>query len=112
MYNITCENNNKIYIGQNIDPYKWFKQHMHRPCKKMKHDIDMNKTIKLTFKLIILYSNMHKYKVNRMENLYIQYFDSTSRTSYNNLKGKPTSFKNTNIWKGTIWYVNVRCYDF
>jgi len=22
MYNITCENNNKVYIGQNIDPYK------------------------------------------------------------------------------------------
>jgi hypothetical protein len=40
MYNITCENNNKVYFGQNIDPYKWFKQHMRRPRKKMKHDID------------------------------------------------------------------------
>jgi hypothetical protein len=59
----------------------------------MKHDINMSKTINLTFKLIILYSNMHKYKVDRMENLYIQYFDSNFKTSYNNLKGKPTSFK-------------------
>jgi hypothetical protein len=47
----------KLYIGHNIDPYKWFKQHMHRPPKKMKHDIDMNKTIDLTFKLDILYSD-------------------------------------------------------
>ncbi len=93
MYSITCENNNKVYIGQNIVPYKWFKQHMHRPRKKMKHDINMSKTINLTFKLIILYSNMHKYKADRMENLYIQYFNSTSKTCYNNLKGKPTSFK-------------------
>jgi predicted GIY-YIG superfamily endonuclease len=93
MYNITCENNNKVYIGQNIDPYKRFKQHMCRARKKMKHDIDISKTINLTFKLIILYSNMHKYKADRMENLYIQYFDSTFKTSYNNLKGKPTSFK-------------------
>ncbi len=30
---------------------------MHRPPKKMKHDIDMNKTIDLTFKLDILYSD-------------------------------------------------------
>jgi predicted GIY-YIG superfamily endonuclease len=93
MYNITCENNNKVYIGQNIDPYKQFKQHMCRARKKMKHDIDISKTINLTFKLIILYSNMHKYKADRMENLYIQYFDSTSKIGYNNLKGKPTSFK-------------------
>jgi hypothetical protein len=93
VYNIRCENNDKIYIGQNIDPYKWFKQHMHRPPKKMKHDIDMGTTINLTFKLDILYSNMHKYKVDRMENHYIQIFDSTSSTCYNNLKGKPTSYK-------------------
>ncbi len=93
MYNITCENNNKIYIGQNINPYKRFKQHMRRPHKKMKHDIDMSKTINLTFKLIILYSNMHKYKADKMENLYIQCFDNTSRIGYNNLKRKPTSFK-------------------
>jgi len=33
------------------------------------------------------------HKADRMENLYIQYFDNTSRTSYNNLKGKPTSLK-------------------
>jgi hypothetical protein len=93
VYNIKCENNNKVYIGQNIDPYKWFKQHMHKPPKKMKHDIDMNKKINITFKLVILYSNMHKYKVDRMENHYIQYFDGTTNTSYNNLKGKPTSYK-------------------
>ncbi len=55
MYNITCENNNKVYFGQNIDPYKRFKQHMRKPRKKMKHDIDMSKTINLTFKLVILY---------------------------------------------------------
>ncbi len=66
---------------------------MHRPPKKMKHDIDMNKTVNLTFKLIILYSNMHKYKVDRMKNHYIQYFDNTSNTCYNNLKGEPTSYK-------------------
>jgi hypothetical protein len=59
----------------------------------MKHDIDMSKTINLTFKSIILYSHMHKYKAAIKENLYIQYFDSTSKTCYNNLKGKPTSFK-------------------
>jgi hypothetical protein len=35
----------------------------------MKHDIDMSKT----FKLVILYLNMHKYKADRMENHYIQY---------------------------------------
>jgi hypothetical protein len=34
----------------------------------MKHDIDMSKTINQSFKLVILYSNMHKYKVDRMEN--------------------------------------------
>jgi hypothetical protein len=33
----------------------------------MKHDIDMSKIVDLTFKLDILYSNMHKYKVDRME---------------------------------------------
>ncbi len=66
---------------------------MRRPPKKMKHDIDMNKTINLTFKLVILYSNMHKYTVNRMENHYLQYFDSASSTCYNNLKGKPISYK-------------------
>jgi hypothetical protein len=48
---------------------------MRKPPKKMKHDIDMNKTINLTRKLDILYSNMHKYKVDRMENHCIQYFD-------------------------------------
>ncbi len=64
VYNIRCKNNNKLYIGQSIDPYKQFKQDMHKPPKKMKHDIDMNKTIDLTFKLDILYSNMHKYKVD------------------------------------------------
>jgi hypothetical protein len=47
VYNISCENNNKVYIGQSIDPYKPFKQHMRRPPKKMKHDIDMSKTINL-----------------------------------------------------------------
>ncbi len=36
---------------------------------------------------------MHKYKVDRMENHYIQYFDSTFSTCYNNLKGKPTTYK-------------------
>ncbi len=45
VYNIRCENNNKVYIGQSINPYKWFKQHMRKPPKKMKHDIDMNKII-------------------------------------------------------------------
>jgi hypothetical protein len=59
----------------------------------MKHDFDMSKTINLTFKFVILYSNMHKYEVDRMENHYIQYFDDTSSTCYNNLKGKPTSYK-------------------
>jgi hypothetical protein len=33
----------------------------------MKDDIDMKKIINLTFKLDILYSNMHKYKVDRMK---------------------------------------------
>jgi hypothetical protein len=61
---------------------------MRKPPKKMKHDIDMNKTINLTRKLDILYSNMHKYKVDRMENHYIQYFDNTFSTCYNNLKKK------------------------
>ncbi len=93
MYNIRYENNNKIYIGQNIDPYKQFKQHVHRPLKKMKHDIDMNKKINLTFKLVILYSNMHKYKVDRIKNHYIQYFDNTSSICYNNFKRKPTSYQ-------------------
>jgi len=32
---------------------------MHKTPKKMKHDINMSKTINLTFKLVILYSNMH-----------------------------------------------------
>jgi hypothetical protein len=31
---------------------------------------------------------MHKYKVDRMENHYIQYFDNTSNAGYNNIKGK------------------------
>ncbi len=93
VYSIGCENNNKVYIGHSMDPYKRYKQHMHRPLKKMKHDIDMIKTINQTFKLDILYLNMHKYKVDRMETHYIQYFDNTSSTSYNNLKGKPTSYK-------------------
>ncbi len=66
---------------------------MRGPPKKMKHDIDMNKTIDLTFKLNILYSNMHKNKVDRMENHHILYFDSTFNTNYNNLKGKPISYK-------------------
>ncbi len=71
----------------------------------MKHDIDMIKIIDLTFKLDILYSNMHKYKVDRMNNHYIQYFDSTSNTCYNDLKGKPTSYKK-------YWYLkrkNIIC---
>jgi hypothetical protein len=76
-----------------MDPYQRFKQHMHKPPKKMKHDIEMNKTINLTFKLDILYSNMHKYEVDKMETHYIQYFDSTSSVGYNNFKGKPTSYK-------------------
>ncbi len=71
---------------------------MHRPLKKMKHDINVSKTINLTFKLVILYSNMHMYKVDRMENHYIQYFDSTFSTGYNNFKGKPISYKN-------YWYL-------
>jgi hypothetical protein len=78
---------------------------MCKPPKKMKHDIDMNKTINLTFKLDILYSNMHKYKVHKMENHYIQYFDSTSSICYNNFKGKPTSYKK-------YWYLiknNIIC---
>jgi hypothetical protein len=49
---------------------------MHRPPKKMKHAINMNKITNLTFKLFILYSNMHKYRVDKMEHHYIQYFDS------------------------------------
>ncbi len=49
---------------------------MCRPPKKMKHDINMSKTTNLTFKLVILYLNMHKYKVDIMENHYIHYFDS------------------------------------
>jgi predicted GIY-YIG superfamily endonuclease len=67
VYNIRCENNNKLYIGQSIDPYKQFKQCMCRPFEKMKDDIDMKKIINLTFKMDILYSNMHKYKVDRMK---------------------------------------------
>ncbi len=66
---------------------------MCRPPKKMEHDIDMNKTTNLTFKLVLLYSNMHKYKVDRMENHYIQYFNNTYNIGYNNLKEKPTSYK-------------------
>jgi hypothetical protein len=93
VYNIRCENNNKVYIGHNIDPYKQFKQHMCKPPKKMKHDIDMNKTINQTFKLVILYSNMHKYKVDRMENHHIQYFDNTFSTCDNKFKEKLTSYK-------------------
>jgi hypothetical protein len=98
VYNIRCEKNNKIYIGQNINLYKSFKQHMCKPPKKMKHDIDMNKTINLTFKLDILYSNMHKYKVDKMENHYIQYFDSTSSICYNNFKENLHHTKNIGIW--------------
>ncbi len=43
----------------------------------------------------LLYSNIHKYKVDRMEKRCIQHFDSTSSTCYNNLKRirKPTSYK-------------------
>jgi len=81
---------------------------MRKPPKKMKHDIDMNKTINLTRKLDILYSNMHKYKVDRMENHYIQYFDNTFSTCCNNLKRKTTSYKK--YWylkKNLISYVNV-----
>jgi hypothetical protein len=58
----------------------------------------MSKTINLTFKLLILYSNVHKHKVDRMENHYIPYFDNTFSIGYNNLKGKPTSYK-------TYWYL-------
>jgi hypothetical protein len=82
----------------------------------MKHDIDMSKTINLTFKLVVLYSNMHKYKVDRMENHYIQYFDSTFNTCYNNLKGKPTSYKKywylkrnnmiCKCWSHMLWFSN------
>ncbi len=66
---------------------------MRRPPNKIKHDIDMSKTINLTFKLVILYSNIQKYKVDTTKNHYIQYFDSTFSTSYNNIKGKTTSYK-------------------
>ncbi len=76
----------------------------------MKHD----KTFNLTFKLVILYSNMHKYKVDRMENYYIQYFVSNFSTSYNNLKGKPTSYKKywylkrnnmiCKCWNHMLWF--------
>ncbi len=72
---------------------------MRRPPKKMKHDINMSKIINLTCKLVILYSNMHKYKVGRMENYYIQYFDNTSSTCYNNFEGKPTSYKKILVFK-------------
>ncbi len=41
VYNIKCENNNKLYTRQSINPYKQFKQCMRRPPKKMKHDIDV-----------------------------------------------------------------------
>jgi len=118
VYNTRCENNNKVYIGQSINPYKWCKQHMRRPPKKMKHDFDMSKTINLTFKFVILYSNMHKYEVDRMENHYIQYFDDTSSTCYNNLKGKPTSYKKywylkrnnmiCKCWSHMLWFSNHR----
>jgi hypothetical protein len=40
---------------------------MRKPPKKIKHDIDMNKTIDLTIKLDVSYSNMCKYKVDRMK---------------------------------------------
>jgi len=118
VYNTRCENNNKVYIGQSINPYKWCKQHMRRPPKKMTHDFDMSKTINLTFKFVILYSNMHKYEVDRMENHYIQYFDDTSSTCYNNLKGKPTSYKKywylkrnnmiCKCWSHMLWFSNHR----
>ncbi len=36
---------------------------------------------------------MHKYKVDKIETHYIQYFDSSSNAGYNNLKRKPTSYK-------------------
>ncbi len=122
MYGIWCENNNKVYIKHNTNPYKAFKQHMHRPPKKMKHDIDMNKTINLTFKLVILYSNMHKYKVDRTKNHYIQYFDNTSNTCYNNLKGEPTSYKKywylkrnnmiCKCWSHMLWFLDHRRKSF
>jgi hypothetical protein len=118
VYNTRCENNNKVYIGQSINPYKWCKQHMRRPPEKMKHDFDMSKTINLTFKFVILYSNIHKYEVDRMENHYIQYFDDTSSTCYNNLKGKPTSYKKywylkrnnmiCKCWSHMLWFSNHR----
>jgi hypothetical protein len=116
VYNIRCENNNKLYIRHNIDPYKQFKEHMSRPPKKMKHDVDMNKTINLTFNLVILYSNVHMYKVDKMENHYIQYFDGTSNTCYDNLKGKLTSYKKywylkrnnmiCKCWNHMLWFSN------
>jgi hypothetical protein len=94
----------KYTLGR-ISIYIKVLNNMRKPPKKMKHDIDMNKTINLTFKLDILYSNMHKYKVHKMENHYIQYFDSTSSICYNNFKRKPTSDKK-------YWYLiknNIIC---
>ncbi len=74
---------------------------MGKSPKKMKHNIDMSKIINLTFKLVILDSNIHKYKVDKMENHYIQYFDNTSSIG-NNLKRKPTSYKKYLYLKGKI----------
>jgi hypothetical protein len=97
---------------------------MRRPPNKIKHDIDMSKTINLTFKLVILYSNIQKYKVDTTKNHYIQYFDSTFSTSYNNIKGKTTSYKKywylkknnmiCKCWSHMLWFLdhNRKSLDF
>ncbi len=51
--------------------------------------IDIRKLVHVMFTLDILYLNVNKYKVDRMETHCIQHFNNTSNTRCNNFKGNP-----------------------
>jgi predicted GIY-YIG superfamily endonuclease len=48
VYTITCKQNEKMYIGQDLNPTKWFKQHALNPPTKMIADyidIDLQRNV-------------------------------------------------------------------
>jgi hypothetical protein len=66
------------------------------------------------FTLDILYSNVNKYKVDRMETHCIQHFNNTSNTHCSNFKGNPLikykkywyMKRNKIIWHMHVWHAS------
>jgi hypothetical protein len=90
VYTITCKQNEKMYIGQSLNPTTRFKQHALNPPTKMIVDVHSYRPLEECFELKIDFSSYKKYLCDCKERKLISDLQTTqNRHGYNMLKVTP-----------------------